>query len=471
MVRLLGIDLGTTGLKTLLINEKGEILWQFSQDYPLLTPQPGWTEQNPRDWVSALNQCLEELKYLPDAVGLSGQMHGSVFLNSQGEPLCPALLWNDQRTQAESREMVSQIGMERMMATTCNPPLTGFQAPKILWLRKHHPELFSRTTSVLLPKDYLRFFLTGERATEVSDASGTALFHVPERRWAYELMEELGISPSLFPLCGESSGVTAYGREGKLKGVPVVGGGGDQAAGAVGSGAVTEGVISLSLGTSGVVFVSQETPEYDPKGRVHTFCHCNGKWHSMGVILNCGGALRWAREVLGFSDFQEMAERAQKAGATNVVFKPYLSGERTPHNDPELRGSFHGLSLSDGRDELVQGVFEGVTFALLDAYEALQALKDSPGAPEVIRVTGGGAKSDYWMQLIADVFGIPTVRLRVDEGPAFGAALLAGVGIGVWEDVASACAQVVKETQVFEPHPERSQEMAKRREAWQARGL
>jgi xylulokinase len=191
----------------------------------------------------------------------------------------------------------------------------------------------------------------------------------------------------------------------------------------------------------------------------------------MGVILNCGGALRWAREVLGFSDFQEMAERAQKAGATNVVFKPYLSGERTPHNDPELRGSFQGLSLSDGRDELVQGVFEGVTFALLDAYEALQALKDSPGAPEVIRVTGGGAKSDYWMQLIADVFGIPTVRLRVDEGPAFGAALLAGVGIGVWEDVASACAQVVKETQVFEPHPERSQEMAKRREAWQARGL
>ncbi len=471
MVRLLGIDLGTTGLKTLVINEVGEILWQFSQDYPLGTPQPGWTEQDPRDWVKAIQRCLEALEFRPDAVGLSGQMHGSVFLDSKGEVLYPAILWNDQRTQAESQEMASQLSLERIMEVTCNPPLTGFQAPKILWLRKHHPELFSHLSAVLLPKDYLRFVLTGEKATEVSDASGTSLFDVPERRWSYELMEALGLSISLFPPCTESFEVSGYGREGRLEGVPIVGGGGDQAVGAVGTGAVVEGVISLSLGTSGVVFASQDTPRYDPKGRVHTFCHCNSKWHSMGVILNCGGALKWARDVLGFSSFQEMAERAQRAKATGVVFKPYLAGERCPHNDPALRGAFRGLSLADGRDELAQAVFEGVSFALLDAYEALQELRESCGVPEVIRVTGGGARSDYWMQMLSDIFGIPTVRLRVDEGPAFGSAILAGVGIGVWRDVVSACEEVVRGAEIFEPDEGRQEHWASRRRVWLEWGL
>ncbi|MEM4409095.1 MAG: xylulokinase [Candidatus Caldarchaeum sp.] len=470
MVRLLGIDLGTTGLKALLINERGEIIWRFFRDYPLGTPQPGWTEQDPQDWAKALHQCLESLEFSPDAIGLSGQMHGSVFLDLRGAPVHPIILWNDQRTQAESEEMVSCVGLDRIMEITCNPPLTGFQAPKILWLRKHQEDLFKQTSSVLLPKDYLRFLLSGEKATEVSDASGTSLFHVPERRWAYELMEALGLSPSLFPLCTESFIVSTRGKKGKVAGVPIVGGGGDQAAGALGAGAVVEGVISISLGTSGVVFTSQEEPIYDPKGRVHTFCHCNGKWHSMGVILNCGGALRWARDALGFSGFEEMADKARKAEATTVVFKPYLAGERTPYNNPELRGSFRGLSLADGREEMARAIFEGVTFALLDGYESLHSLRASSPKPEVIRVTGGGARSDYWMQLLGDTFGVPTVRLRVDEGPAFGAAILAGVGIGVWEDVITACRSVVQEAEVFHPDMEKHEHLSLRRQRWQEWG-
>ncbi|MCH8275324.1 MAG: xylulokinase [Armatimonadetes bacterium] len=469
MARLLGIDIGTTGCKAVVVDDKGRTVWQHSVSYPLSTPHPGWTEQNPEDWWNAVQECLDRVKNKVDAVGLTGQMHGSVFLDERGQVVRPALLWNDQRTAGEVREMADTLGLQNIYEATCNPPLTGFQAPKILWLKKNEPEAFAKVRSVLLPKDYIRFRLSGERYAEVSDASGTGLFHVPERRWAHELIEGLGLDPCLFPAAAESWEPTAMCKGGKLDGVPIVGGGGDQAAGAVGTGAVEPEIISVSLGTSGVVFAAQETAEYDPQGTVHTFCHANGAWHSMGVMLSCGGALRWARDSLGFASYDEMASLARGARRSGATFKPYLAGERTPHNDPSLRGSLSGLSLADGRAEIARAVFEGVTFGLLDGYEVLQRLRGKQESEPVLRVTGGGAKSDYWMQLLADSFSAPAVRLEADEGPAFGAAILAGVGASLWPDVRSACRDVVRTGQRFQPDDERRARLRDARHAWLGR--
>ena len=446
MPKLLGIDIGTTSCKAILIDESGKVLASSLREYPLYTPQPGWTEQNPEDWVRAAKECIGEIGEC-DCIGFTGQMHGSVFLDEKGNVIRPALLWNDQRTTKEVDDMQAKAGMQTILEETCNPPLTGFQAPKILWLRNNEPENFRKLRRVLLPKDYVCESITAETITDASDASGTGLFNVPSRKWSQKLLGLFDLS-DLFPKVKESEDAKRAG---------------DQAAGAVGVGAVTPDVMSISLGTSGVVFSPQETPDYDAQGRVHTFCHANGKWHSMSVMLSCGGALKWVRDTFGFKSYDEMAQLAQNAKPTDIEFKPYLAGERSPHNNPNLRGSFTGLSLSDRKPEIARAVFEGITFGLLDGFDVLKTLcgKESP----VFRVTGGGAKSDYWMQLLADAFGSSTVRVQADEGPAFGAAILAGVGDGIWPSVEDGCTAIVRTAEEFEPDSSRHEELLERRDS------
>ena len=446
MARLLGIDIGTSGCKVILIDETGKLLKQASAEYPLMTPKPMWTEQNPLDWWQGVQKCLIELgERNVDGIGVTGQMHGSVFLDSNDEVIRPALLWNDQRTTEESKEIERIIGRDELMKITCNPALTGFQLPKILWLRSNEPENFQRLKSVLLPKDYIRMMLTGDKATEVSDASGTGILDVPKRTWSLPVLSALRLPLDLFPKIYESDEITGKTREFPFlaSGIPVVGGGGDQAAGAVGTGAVDVGTISVSLGTSGVVFTSISAPSYDSAGAAHTFCHANRSWHAMGVMLSCGGALRWYRDVFCSGEtYDSIAKSAMRSriGSNGVTFLPYLAGERCPHNDPFAKGAFAGMSLSTNKDDMNRSVFEGITFGLLDGFELL---RDLGASAESINVTSGGSKSDFWVQMIADCFGVPCNRLKIDEGPAFGAAILAGVGIGVWDSVSTACKNTV----------------------------
>lgn len=445
MAKLLGLDIGTSGCKALLIDGQGHVLKQGHAEYPISTPRAGWSEQNPEDWWRGVQMCLDQIGEAPDAIGLSGQMHGSVFLDANDEVIRPALLWNDQRTADACAEIDTVVGADSVRAITCNPPLTGFQLPKLLWLRSHEPANFARVESLLLPKDYVRFKLTGEKATEPSDASGTGLFDVAERRWSFEMAATLGVDGSILPRVVESwepSGHTPTG-------VPVVGGGGDQAAGAVGTGAVVPGVISVSLGTSGVVFVAQDRPIADPSGATHTFCHANGKWHRMGVMLSCGGALRWFRDTFATGmGYDALAAEAASvgAGSDGLTFLPYLAGERCPHNDPNLRASFHGATLAHTRAHFARAVFEGITFGILDCLEAVL-----PNPTGELRITGGGAKGAFWSQMLADAAQLPCVALEADEGPAYGAALLAGVGVGAWGSVEEACDLTIRRKARIEP--------------------
>lgn len=448
MAKLLGIDIGTSGCKVLLIDENGRVLKSASAEYPLSVPQPLWSEQNPEDWWTGVQACLAEIDEPNiDAIGLSGQMHGAVFLDENDEVIRPAILWNDQRTVAECQQTDEVVGADRVRAITCNPPLTGFQLPKLLWLRNNEPENFAKVRSLLLPKDYIRFKLSGVKAGEVSDAAGTGIFDVPNRRWSSEMIDALELDASIFPEVFESHVVSAKTRDG----VPIVGGGGDQAAGAVGTGAVEPGVISVSLGTSGVVFTAIDAPNYDPAGAVHTFCHANGAWHSMGVMLSCGGALRWYRDTFaGGRSYDEISAMAEKVavGCEGLTFLPYLTGERSPHNDPTARASWSGATLAHGQEHFARSIFEGMSFGLLDGFNALKTL----GAKSAeIRVTSGGAKSKFWLQMLADIFGVPCQTLQSDEGPAFGAAILSGVGIGVWPDVQTACRAAVHPKERIEP--------------------
>jgi xylulokinase len=454
MLKLLGIDVGTSGCKALLIDETGKILKEAAAEYPISSPQPFWSEQDPEHWIAGVTECLIEIgERRPDAIGLTGQMHGSVFLDAHGQVVRPAILWNDQRTVAECEEIDRIVGPERVRQITCNPPMTGFQLPKILWLRNHEPENFSRVEKVLLPKDYIRYRLSGQFATEVSDASGTGLFDVPNRCWSSEMATVLDLPLSLFPPAFESDEATSRTNgEGFLEaGVPIVGGGGDQAAAAVGTGAVMPGITSVSLGTSGVVFTAIPEAAFDPKGSTHTFCHANRGWHAMGVMLSCGGALRWFRDTMAhgnsYDDLAKLADSVQP-GAEGVRFLPYLTGERCPYIDPFATASFSGLRLGHSLPHLSRAVFESATDGLASAMELLGGLG---ATKDEIRVTGGGAKSDFWVQLIADMFDSRCVTLVIDEGPAFGAAILAGVAIGVWENVSAACAQVVKKRKQFLP--------------------
>lgn len=446
MARLLGIDIGTSGCKVILIDEAGTILRQASAEYPISVPQAGWTEQNPQDWWTGVESCLAEINEpAPDAIGVTGQMHGSVFLDAQGEVVRPALLWNDQRTVLECEQIEQTVGSERLKELTCNPALTGFQLPKLLWMRNNEPQNFSQVRQVLLPKDYIRFKLTGAYATEVSDASGTGIFDVKNRTWSEPVASALGISLDLFPQVFESDQITApTTQQPSLNaGIAVVGGGGDQAAAAVGTGAVEPGIISVSLGTSGVVFTSIPSNDHDPSGAAHTFCHANRGWHAMGVMLSCGGALRWYRDTLGGGrTYDQIAASAASATTdSGMTFLPYLTGERCPHIDPAARAGFAGFGLESTQADFDRAVFEGLSFGLLGAFNLLKGL----GATATeIRVTSGGSKSDFWVQMLADCFGAPCVRLSVDEGPAMGAAILAGVGIGIWPNVETACKAVVK---------------------------
>lgn len=449
MARFIGIDVGTTGCKAIVVDEAGHVLASASEEYALSVPRPKWSEQDPEDWWRAAERCLARLDCRdPDAVGLTGQMHGSVFLDAHDQVIRPAILWNDQRTVAECDAIDRLVGADRVRAITCNPPVTGFQAPKILWLRTHEPDAMRRVRRVLLPKDYVRLRLTGDAATDVSDASGTGLFDVGERTWSAEMLGGLDLEPAWFPRAFESDEQTGATLAGS---VPVVAGGGDQAAAAVGTGAVAPGVLSVSLGTSGVVFGCVDGPGADARGSAHVFCHANRGWHAMGVTLACGGSLRWFRDALAAGTHYDAiaAEAASvEPGALGLTFLPYLSGERCPHNAPDATGGFLGLTLAHTRAHLARSVFEGATFALRDARDLLAGLGANT---REVRVTGGGAQSAFWTQLVADVFEAPCATLEADEGPALGAALLAGVGVGAWNSVHEAAEACVRIARVVEP--------------------
>lgn len=472
----LGIDIGTSGTKTLAIDETGAALASAVAEYPLSHPKPGWSEQDPADWWTAVVATVGQVMKAANiqktdvkGVGLSGQMHGSVFLSKQREVLRPALLWNDQRTAAECAEIETLAGgREALISLVSNPALTGFTAPKILWLRNNEPKRYEKVHKILLPKDYIRMRLTGEFATEVSDASGTLLLDVKRRSWSAPLLSKLQIDPELLPTCHESEEISGrIGRKGAeetglAEGTPVVGGGGDQAAGAVGNGIVQSGVISATLGTSGVVFAHSDTVETDPQGRLHTFCHAvRGKWHQMGVVLSAGGSLQWYRNQLA-ADVVADAKRRKidpyelltseacltPIGAEGLFFLPYLTGERTPHADPNARGAWIGLSPRHGRGHLVRAIMEGVTYAMRDSLELIRSLGV---LITEIRVSGGGAKSEFWRQMQAEVYGQPVVTINAAEGPAFGAALLAAAGAGAFRDVVEACAATIQVVSMTRP--------------------
>ena len=448
---VIGLDVGTTSVKGLAIDPVGNVLASVEASYPLATPRPGWAEQDPEDWWRATGEVLGGLTAEAGpavGIGLSGQMHGLVALGAGDQVLRPAILWNDQRTGVESAEIEAEIGLERLVALTGNRALPGFTAPKLLWMRRHEPDLYARIERVCLPKDYVRLRLCGEWATDVSDASGTVLLDVAERRWSEPVLEQLDIDPSILPPVLESpepSGETEAG-------VPVVAGAGDQAAGAVGVGVTTAGPASVVLGTSGVVFAALDRYASDPAGRVHAFCHAiPGTWHAMGVMLSAAGALQWLHDVTDSSlPFDELTAEAARwgPGVEGLTFLPYLAGERTPYPDPDARGAFAGLSLRHDRGALVRAVLEGVAFGLRDGLDLVVELG---GAITSGRVSGGGARSDLWLQILASVLELPLDRVKVDAGAAFGAALLGGVGAGVWPDVPAAVAVTVSRTERIEP--------------------
>jgi xylulokinase len=466
MKHFLGIDIGTSGAKALALTENGIIAAMAQQEYPLSTPQPLWAEQDPYLWWNATQFCIRRvLSQVPaseiTAVGLTGQMHGLVMLDKYGDVLRPAILWCDQRTALQCQEMTVAVGEETLIAETCNPVLTGFTAPKILWVRQHEPHIYDQTAMILLPKDYIRWKLCGEFATEVSDASGTSLLNVPQRRWSAKVLSALNIDKLLLPRVYESQEIsgeinTAGAQAtGLLAGTPVVGGGGDQAAGAVGNGIVQSGIVSVATGTSGVVFAASDAPTIDPALRVHTFCHAiPRKWHVMGVMLAAGGSLRWYRDTFcqeeitvaqktGINPYELITQSASTAsmGCEGLIFLPYLSGERTPHPDPSARGAFIGLTLRHTKAHMARAVLEGVTFGLRDS---LEILRDMHIAPASVRLSGGGAKSTFWRQMQADIFGCDASIVQSDEGPALGAALLASVGAGYFASVEEACATLIK---------------------------
>jgi len=456
---LVGLDVGTTGVKAAAISPDGRVLASASEGYALSTPQPGWSEQEPEDWWRAAEDVLGRLPEGP--VGLSGQMHGLVVLDAEQRVLRPAILWNDQRTAVQAQAITERVGAPRLTEVTGNPALTGFQAPKILWLRDQEPKAYERVASVLLPKDYIRLRLTGEKATDASDAAGTLLLDLKARTWSSEILEALEISARWLPQVFESPDRTGsvlkkVAKElGLPDGVPVAAGAGDNAAAAVGNGIVREGLASCSIGTSGVLFAHSDTMATDPSGRVHAFCHAVPlRYHLMGVTLAAGGALRWWRDLVGKGDYDELTALAAQTppGAEGLVFLPYLTGERTPHLDPQARGAFFGLNSRHGLGHLTRAVMEGVAYSQRDSLEIIVELGTDP---EQIRVTGGGARSPFWRQLLADVLGRPVVRTAADEGPAYGAALLAGMTAGVFASIDEACAGISLRPEVSEPDPER----------------
>lgn len=468
MAYFLGIDSSTTGVKALLIDEKGAVVGAATSELPLSTPKPLWSEQNPVDWwngaVNSIRRVLVESGLSGQdvtAVGLTGQMHGLTLLDEAGEVLRPAILWNDQRTGAECDDIRAILGKARLIQITGNDALTGFTAPKILWVRKNEPEVFAKARHILLPKDYVRFKLTGDYAVDKADGAGMLLFDLARRDWSAEVLEKLDIPAEWLPTTYEGPAVTgqisaeAAAATGLQAGTPVVGGGGDQAAQAVGVGVVQPGIIALTLGTSGVIFASTPEPFIEPEGRLHAFCHSvPGRWHLMGVMLSAAGSLRWYRDtVAAGTDFDTLLapSAAVPPGSEGLLFLPYLTGERTPHPDPLARGAFAGLTVRHGQAHLTRAVLEGVAFGLRDSFELMK----STGLAEIkqVRVSGGGAKSPLWRQILADVLGAELVTVNTTEGAAYGAALLAGVGAAAWPDVDAACAACISVTGSTAPQP------------------
>jgi xylulokinase len=461
---LVGLDVGTGGARAVAIDSSGEIVAEASSEYPLHTPHPGWTEQDPEDWWEGAKEVLAKVASGAGGVagiGLTGQMHGSVFLDGSDRVVRPALLWNDQRTQAQCDRITQAVGGERLISISGNPALTGFQAPKIVWLRDEEPENYGRVSRVLLPKDYVRLRLTGEYATDASDAAGTLLLDMRARDWSGEILDALEIPHEWMPEVYEGPEETGALREevaeelGLPPNIPVAAGGGDNAAAAVGTGIVGPGLVNSSVGTSGVLFAHTDEFKPDPSGRLHAFCHAvPGAYHLMGVTLSAGGSLSWWREALG-GDFDELVEAASDVppGSEGLVFLPYLSGERTPHLDPKARGAFFGLTARHGAQHMTRAVMEGVIFSLRDSLEIMREL-DVP--IDDVRATGGGARSDLWRQLQADIYATPIRRTVADEGPAYGAALLAGVASGTYADVDEATCVVELREEITEPESERS---------------
>jgi xylulokinase len=469
----MGIDISTTSAKALIIDETGKVHATGSTAQPISQPKPLWSEQNPADWwsgvVNSIHAALSEAGLRGDGIagiGLTGQMHGLVMLDADGNVLRPAILWNDQRTQAQCDWMTETVGFERLIELTGNRALTGFTAPKILWVRENEPDVYAQCAHILLPKDYIRYKLTGEYATDLAGASGTSLLNVKERNWSDEVIHALKIPREWLPDVHEGSEKTgeispdAASETGLRAGIPVVGGGGDQAAGAVGMGCVSPDAIGVTVGTSGVVFAPLDHYAYEPEGRLHAFCHAvPNTWHFMGVMLSAAGSLQWYRDMLApdvaFDALLQEAELAP-AGSDGLIFLPYLTGERTPHPDPEARGAFIGLTSRHTRAHMTRAVLEGVAYGLKDMFTLIA----ETGLPETFtaRISGGGAKSPFWQQIIADVLGAPLLNVNTPEAGAFGAALLASVNVGIFDSVQAACDATIQTGTMVEPQAQPSYE-------------
>ncbi len=468
MAYFLGIDTSTTGSKALIIDEQGEVVAVASSPHTLQTPRPLWSEQNPREWWDAvtvsIRSALEQAGLRGEqigAVGLTGQMHGLVLLDESGEVLRPAILWNDQRTQSQCDEIHARIGRQKFIQITGNVALTGFTASKILWVKENEPDVYAKAKHVLLPKDYIRYMLTGDYAMDKADGAGTVLFDLKSRDWSEEVLAALEIPrawmPKTFegPECTGQVSQEAASLTGLKAGTPVVAGGGDQAAQAVGVGAVEPGIVGLTVGTSGVVFATTPSALIEPEGRLHAFCHAvPGLWHFMGVMLSAAGSLQWYRDTLApHMSFDELLKEAEEipGGSDGLQFLPYLSGERTPHPDPLARGAFIGLTIRHHRGHMTRAVLEGVSFGLKDSFTLIQ--NAGLGAITQVRASGGGTKGALWRQIMASVLEAELVTVNTTEGAGYGAAILAGVGAGVWSDVVSACSACIKITGSTQPQP------------------
>lgn len=468
---VVGIDVSTTATKAVLIDPSGRVVGIGTAEYGVQSPHPLWSEQDPASWWDGLQTALQSLFASTgatgediEAVGLTGQMHGAVLLDGDGVVLRPAILWNDQRTAAECDQIRASVGPERLIAITGNDAITGLTAPKLLWVRRHEPDIWAQVRHVLLPKDYLRLRLTGDYAMDRADGSGTLLFDLAARDWSAEVLGALGLDPALFPPTHEGPSITgaltesAGSATGLRAGTPVVAGGGDQAANAVGVGVVDEGTVALSLGTSGVVFAATRAPIHDAAGRVHAFCHAvPERWHLMSVMLSAAGSLRWFRDAvapeIGFGDLAAAAADVT-AAEDGLFFLPYLTGERSPYPDPLARGAFVGLTLQHDRRHLTRAVLEGVAFGLRDGLDLMIAA--GMPAPAHIRASGGGLASPTWRQILADVLDAEFATPSTTEGAAFGAAVLAAVGVGWFQDVPSAAAALVRTTPAAQPGPGRA---------------
>ena len=491
-MNLLGIDVGTGGTRAVVVDETGSVIAAASAEHArFASPQIGWAEQDPRDWWRAAAEAVCSVLAQPNVsldqiacVGFSGQMHGAVLLDENNQVLRPALIWCDQRTDSQCRAITEMVGEKRLIELTSNPALTGFTLPKMLWVREQEPHIWSRVRTVLLPKDYVRLRLTGERATDVADASGTLLFDVVGRRWSDAMLDAMSIDRECLPRVFESQEITGQvsnegaAATGLRAGTPVVAGAGDQAAGAVGMGIVRPGAVSATIGTSGVVFAATDRPALDQRGRVHTFCHAvPGRWHVMGVTQAAGLSLRWFLDRFGVlgdaagtdnrDPYELLCEEAALApeGSDGVLWTPYLMGERTPHLDPHARASLVGLTALHTRAHIIRAILEGVAFSLRDT---LTIFAEMNVRVETIRLGGGGARSSLWRQIQADIYARDVEVLAAEEGAAYGAALLAGVGAGVWSSVDEACEQSVRVAKRVEPKPAAAALMNDRYAAYRA---